>query len=232
MKRKKKLVVLTGSGISEESGISTFRGNGGLWEGYDIMEVATYSAWKKNTELVLDFYNKRRKAAISAQPNEAHKILVELEEHFDVTVITQNVDDLHERAGSSHIIHVHGELFKVRSTSDENLVYDIKGWELKIGDKCERGSQLRPHIVWFGEAVPMMDVVIKSVYDADFFLIVGTSLLVYPAADLINYTKDNTLKMIVDVKIPELAAADNIIEFEMKASQGMKKIREFLLEKV
>ncbi len=231
MKNKKKLVVLTGSGISEESGISTFRGNRGLWEGHDIMEVATYSAWENNRELVLDFYNKRRKAAIAAQPNEAHKMLVELEDYFDVTVITQNVDNLHEKAGSSHVIHLHGELFKSRSTSDENLIYDVEGWELKIGDTCEKGSQLRPHIVWFGEAVPMIEEAIEYVEFADFFLVVGTSLLVYPAADLINYTRNAIPKIIVDVQIPELVKNSNIIEFEMKASEGMEKVKEYLIRK-
>jgi len=183
----KHIVVLSGAGISAESGISTFRDAGGLWEGYDIRDVATPEAWNKNKALVLDFYNMRRKAALDAKPNAGHLALAELEKHFKVTVITQNVDNLHEKAGSTKVIHLHGELFKSRSTGDEKLIYDIEGWELKLGDKCEKGFQLRPHIVWFGEMVPMMDIAVEEAATADVFIVVGTSLQVYPAAGLMDY---------------------------------------------
>ena len=195
---KKKLVVLSGAGISAESGIKTFRDSGGLWEGYDIMEVATPEGWKKNKELVLDFYNQRRKQALEARPNEAHQILAGLENDFEVSIITQNVDNLHEKAGSAKVIHLHGELFKSRSTVDEKLVYDVEGWEIKPGDKCEKGSQLRPHIVWFGEMVPMMEHAVKEALAADIFVVVGTSLAVYPAAGLIDYVPGEVPKYIID----------------------------------
>jgi NAD-dependent deacetylase len=198
----KKLVVLTGAGISAESGISTFRDSGGLWEGHDVMEVASPEGWRKNRELVLDFYNQRRKQALSCKPNAAHLELARLEDHFDVTVVTQNVDNLHEKAGSSKVIHLHGELFKVRSTLDPTLIYDLDGWELKLGDKCEKGSQLRPHIVWFGEMVPMMEPAIEHTLSADIFAVIGTSLLVYPAAGLIEYTQKDIPKYIIDKQIP------------------------------
>ncbi|EMS31957.1 NAD-dependent protein deacetylase of SIR2 family [Mariniradius saccharolyticus AK6] len=198
----KKLVVLTGAGISAESGISTFRDSGGLWEGHDVMEVASPEGWRKNRELVLDFYNQRRKQALSCEPNAAHLELARLEEHFEVTIVTQNVDNLHEKAGSSKVIHLHGELFKVRSTLDPNLIYDLDGWELKLGDKCEKGSQLRPHIVWFGEMVPMMESAIEHALSADIFAVIGTSLLVYPAAGLIEYTQKDIPKYIIDKQIP------------------------------
>ncbi|MCE3281260.1 MAG: NAD-dependent deacylase, partial [Bacteroidetes bacterium] len=170
---KQKLVVFTGAGISAESGIKTFRDSGGLWEEYNISEVATPQAWEKNKELVLDFYNKRRKQVLESEPNEAHYALVELEEKYDVHIITQNIDDLHERAGSKKVLHLHGEIIKSRSTVDPSLVYKIKGSELKLGDKCEKGSQLRPHIVWFGEMVPMMDVANLIAEKADIFMVVG-----------------------------------------------------------
>jgi NAD-dependent deacetylase len=181
-----RIVVFTGAGISAESGISTFRDSGGLWEKHDIRDVATPEAWKKNPLLVLDFYNQRRKQVIEAQPNAAHKAIVELEKKFDVRIITQNVDDLHERAGSSNVLHLHGEIRKSRSTLDPSLVYPVKGWEIRAGDKCERGSQLRPHIVWFGEMVPEMDRAQEISAGADIFIIVGTSLNVYPAAGLVH----------------------------------------------
>ncbi len=225
----KKLVVLSGSGISAESGIPTFRDSGGLWEGYDISEVATPEAWTRNRELVLNFYNERRKAALKAEPNIGHKILAALEKHFDVTVITQNVDHLHEKAGSSKVIHLHGELFKSRSTLDESLIYDIEGWELKIGDKCERGSQLRPHIVWFGEMVPMMEVAAKLAEQADIFLVVGTSLLVYPAASLIHYVPGDAPIYIVDPNLPETGLGDRVKKIQEKASTGMVKVQDELM---
>lgn len=227
----KKLVVLTGSGISAESGIRTFRDSGGLWEGYDVMEVATPEGWNRNPVLVLQFYNERRKQALHAEPNEAHLILAGLEKFFDVTIITQNVDNLHEKAGSSRIIHLHGELFKSRSSVDENLVYDVEGWELKMGDTCEKGSQLRPNVVWFGELVPMMEVAIKETLKADLFLVVGTSLVVYPAAGLIDYVPGHVPKFIIDPSMPDVINRPNQYLIEEKATTGMQQVKKILLEK-
>jgi len=224
----KKIVILTGAGISEESGIKTFRDSGGLWEGHDIMEVASPEGWKKNKELVLDFYNLRRKQLQEVEPNDAHKGLVKLEEKYNVVIVTQNVDNLHERAGSSHIIHLHGELLKVRSTLDENLVYDWKD-DIKLGDKCEKGSQLRPHIVWFGEAVPMMSAALKEVIDADIIMVIGTSLQVYPAAGILTYAPPEKRKIIIDRKVPDVGGVKNIEIYEMKASEGVNKVVEKLL---
>lgn len=220
---KKKLVALTGSGISAESGIPTFRDSGGLWEGYDVMDVASPEGWYKNRELVLNFYNDRRKAALNAKPNLGHYALADLEEHFEVTIITQNVDNLHERAGSTHVIHLHGELFKSRSTMDESLIYDIEGWKLNLGDLCEKGHQLRPHIVWFGEMVPMMEIAAEASQLAEIYMVIGTSLLVYPAASLVNYIKPDIPLYIVDPKIPDVYSSNTIIPIEDKASTGVKK---------
>ena len=183
----KRLVILSGAGMSAESGIRTFRDMNGLWEEYDVMEVASIEAWHKNPELLLRFYNDRRKQMISSQPNRGHLLLAELEKSFDVRIITQNVDDLHERAGSTKVLHLHGELTKARSTKDPALIYLLDDPEMKIGDLCGKGSQLRPHIVWFGEEVPEMEKAIKIVQSADLFCVIGTSLNVYPAAGLINY---------------------------------------------
>ncbi|MCH6233581.1 SIR2 family NAD-dependent protein deacylase [Cognataquiflexum rubidum] len=227
----KKLVVLTGAGISAESGISTFRDSGGLWEGHDVMEVASPEGWRKNRELVLDFYNQRRKQALTVEPNEAHLELVRLEKYFDVTIVTQNVDHLHEKAGSSKIIHLHGELFKSQSTVDPSLVYDMDGWEIKLGDKCEKGSQLRPFIVWFGEMVPMMEPAIDAAIEADIFAVIGTSMLVYPAAGLIQYAPKESLKYIIDVKVPETGFFDNLKPIEAKASIGTAMMSKELIEK-
>jgi NAD-dependent deacetylase len=225
----KKLVALTGSGISAESGLRTFRDSGGLWEGYDITDVASPEGWYSNPVVVLDFYNQRRKQAIDAQPNNAHKILAEFEKYFYVTVITQNVDNLHEKAGSSNVIHLHGELFKSRSTIDETLIYDIPGWELNMGDLCEKGSQLRPHIVWFGEMVPLMDKAINETISADIFVVIGTSLVVYPAAGLLDYVPGNSLISVVDPNIPVTINRANIHFIQEKASSGMEKLKEKLL---
>ena len=183
----KKVVVLTGAGISAESGIRTFRDSGGLWEEHRIEDVATPEAWQRNQELVLEFYNQRRKQLYDCNPNAGHYALVKLEEKYDVQIITQNVDDLHERAGSTKVLHLHGELKKARSTTNPELIYDIKGWELKKGDKCERGSQLRPHIVWFGEEVPNIVTAAQISSKADIYIVIGTSLNVYPAAGLMSY---------------------------------------------
>lgn len=228
---KKRLVVLTGAGISAESGIPTFRASDGLWEGHDVTEVASPQGWYKNRELVLDFYNQRRKNASEVDPNRGHEILAELENDFEVDIITQNIDNLHERAGSSKVLHLHGEIFKSRSTLDPSLVYDIDGWQLNLGDNCEKGSQLRPHIVWFGEAVPNMAIADRIVMKADLFLVVGTSMVVYPAAGLIHQTRIGIPKFMVDPKIPFMGNIDNFTAIEEKASTGMEKLRDLLLEK-
>lgn len=194
----KRIVVFTGAGISAESGIKTFRGGDGLWENHRIEDVATPHAWIANRKLVLEFYNQRRKQLFEVEPNAAHKAIASLEKHFDVYVVTQNVDDLHERAGSSKVLHLHGELIKVRSTVDPSLIYTLDGWELKEGDKCEKGSQLRPHIVWFGEAVPAMEEAMMITQSADIFIVIGTSLAVYPAASLLHYAIKASEKFLVD----------------------------------
>lgn len=224
----KKLVVLTGAGISAESGLKTFRDSDGLWEGHDVMEVATPEGWYKNPKLVLDFYNARRKQALSAEPNQAHHILKSLEDQFDVTIITQNVDHLHELAGSSKVIHLHGQLFESRSTVDERLVYKMNHWELKLGDHCEKGSQLRPNIVWFGEAVPMMDIAIEITQQADILVIVGTSMVVYPAAGLMHYTKRNIPIYVIDPVKPSITKQPNLHFIEEKATIGMLRLKEIL----
>lgn len=224
----KKLVVLSGAGISAESGLATFRDSGGLWEGHRVEDVATPEAWHRNPELVLEFYNQRRKAALQARPNEAHHILAELQSRFDVTVITQNVDDLHERAGSARVLHLHGKLFESRSTLDPSLVYPVHGWEVKLGDRCERGSQLRPNIVWFGEMVPMMEVAAEVASAADIFLVVGTSLVVYPAAGLVDVVPVHVPKYIIDPKIPEGRRDAGIHFIAEKATVGMKKFLEIV----
>lgn len=227
----KKVVVLSGAGISAESGIKTFRDSGGLWEGYDVMQVASPEGWARDKELVLNFYNERRKIALSSKPNQGHQIIADLENYFDVTVVTQNIDNLHEKAGSSKVIHLHGELFKSRSTVDPNLIYDIEGWELKLGDKCEKGSQLRPHIVWFGEMVPMMDDAIEATLHADIFIVIGTSLQVYPAAGLLEYVKEANPKFIIDPNMPGVLPRPNLHLIEEVGSIGMKKVKDILFEK-
>ena len=192
------VVVLTGAGISAESGCNTFRDNNGLWRNHRVEEVASPYAWQHTPRLVMDFYNERRKKLFAAQPNAGHHALVKLETKYRVEIITQNVDDLHERAGSSHVLHLHGELKKARSTIDPTLVYELNHWELKLGDLCEKGSQLRPHIVWFGEAVPMIEQAIETAKQADHFIVIGTSMAVYPAASLINYIKQGVPRYYVD----------------------------------
>jgi len=194
----KHIVIFSGSGVSAESGISTFRDPDGLWAKYDIEEVATPQAFARNPAKVLDFYNLRRRNALTAQPNAAHIAIATLQQHFDVTVITQNVDDLHERAGSTNVLHLHGELMKSRSTTDETLIYDTQGKDINIGDLCEKGSQLRPHIVWFGEAVPKFDAACDIVATADILLVVGTSLAVYPAASLVDHVSSRCEVYAVD----------------------------------
>ncbi|HLF33332.1 MAG TPA: NAD-dependent deacylase [Cyclobacteriaceae bacterium] len=227
----KKLVALTGSGISVESGLKTFRDSDGLWEGHEITEVASPTGWLRNPGVVLEFYNQRRKNAMNALPNTAHRALFELEQYFNVFIITQNVDNLHEKAGSSNIIHLHGELFKARSTVDESLVYELKDWQLNLGDQCEKGSQLRPHIVWFGEMVPMMDRAIHEISSADIVIVVGTSLVVYPAAGLVDYISSEAPVFIVDPKIPKLRQYANFQFFEEKATTGLEKLKTLLIDK-
>ncbi|WPP49700.1 SIR2 family NAD-dependent protein deacylase [Catalinimonas niigatensis] len=225
-----KVVVLSGSGISAESGIPTFRDAGGLWEGFDINDVATPQAWQKNPQLVLEFYNQRRKAALEAKPNAGHLSLVELEKYFDVVIITQNVDGLHEKAGSSKVIHLHGELSKARSTVDESLIYDIEGWEIKWGEMCEKNAQLRPHIVWFGEMVPMMEVAYNEVVKADICVVVGTSLQVYPAAGLLNDVTPGTPIYIVDPTTPAYKDQPYITPIQESASTGLPKLVKQLIK--
>ncbi|MFW5831463.1 MAG: SIR2 family NAD-dependent protein deacylase [Prolixibacteraceae bacterium] len=220
---KKKLVVLSGAGMSQESGLKTFRDMGGLWEQYDVTQVASPEAWENNRDLVLRFYNERRKQLWEAKPNSGHVAVAELENWFDVDVITQNVDDLHEQAGSSHVLHLHGELRKVRSTIDPTLVYTLDHWEMKAGDKCEKGSQLRPHIVWFGEPVPAMNDALPIIQNADILVIAGTSLVVYPAAGLINYTKPEIPIFVVDPHRPEILP-ENITHIQEKAGKGMQEL--------
>lgn len=219
----KKVVVLTGAGISAESGISTFRDSGGLWENHDIYEVASPMGWEKNPKLVLDFYNARRKGLLEVQPNEGHRQLVELEEHFDVHIITQNVDDLHERAGSTKVLHLHGELLKAQSSKHPELVYEWRK-DINLGDKCDLGSQLRPHVVWFGEPVPKMEDAARIVSRADIFLVVGSSLVVYPAAGLVNYAGDDVPKYIIDPKVPEVSRVPNVEFIQEKATVGVAQI--------
>ncbi len=227
---KPKIVILTGAGISAESGISTFRDSGGLWEGYDINEVATPEGWAKNRELVLDFYNQRRKNVRESKPNMAHLALKKLEEKFNVVIITQNIDNLHERAGSTNIIHLHGEIMKARSGFDEHLLYDLGDKDIAIGNKCEKGSQLRPHVVWFGEAVPMMDKAVAEASEADILIVIGTSMVVYPAAGLAHYVPYYIPKYIIDPNIPEGLNQQNLTKIAKKAGEGVPELVEKLLE--
>ncbi|UKJ06291.1 SIR2 family NAD-dependent protein deacylase [Solitalea lacus] len=224
----KKLVVLTGAGISAESGLKTFRDSDGLWEGYDINEVATPEGWRKNPALVQEFYNMRRKAVVEAEPNAAHYALAELQQYFDVVIITQNIDNLHEKAGSNKVIHLHGIITKSQSSLDPNLTYDIEGYEIKMGEKCEKGSQLRPHVVWFGEAVPMIEPAARECSEADLFAVVGTSLQVYPAAGLIDFVPYESPKFLVDPNTPYVSG--NIKTIKEKASVGLPLLVELLLQ--
>jgi len=220
---KKKIVVLSGAGISAESGLKTFRDSDGLWEGYDVREVATPRGWKKNPALVLEFYNQRRKNVLDAAPNAAHIGLAQLQDDFDVTIITQNIDDLHERAGSKKILHLHGEIFKMRSEHDESLVYDIRG-DINLGDKAADGAQLRPNIVWFEEEVPMIQRAIPVVLSADIFVVVGTSLVVYPAAGLVNYAPMEIPKYVIDKVIPNTSSVMNVTNIEKPATLGVQDL--------
>lgn len=224
---KKKLVVLTGAGISAESGLKTFRDSDGLWEGYEVTEVATPGGWRKNPQLVLDFYNQRRKNVADAQPNAAHFGLAALEKDFDVTIITQNIDDLHERAGSTNVIHLHGEIFKMRSEWDETLISEIRS-DIKLGDIAADGAQLRPFIVWFEEPVTKMEEAVPIAFSAEIFVVVGTSLAVYPAAGLLQYVGLGAPKYIIDKKIPYTSPMKNLTVIEKPATEGVKELLDLL----
>ncbi len=226
----KKLIVLTGAGMSAESGIKTFRDSGGLWEEHDVAEVATPMAWAKNRELVLRFYNERRRQLAECRPNAGHLDLAALEKHFEVIIITQNVDDLHERAGSTKVLHLHGELTKARSTTDPSLVYDIGYKDILEGDLCEKGSQLRPHIVWFGEAVPMMDIASRIASQADIFVVIGTSMNVYPAAGLVHFAPRNASLWLIDPNDVEIQVAGRVSIIKEKAGAGVEILAQRLLQ--
>ncbi|MCO5935033.1 NAD-dependent deacylase [Mucilaginibacter sp. RB4R14] len=225
----KRIVVLTGAGISAESGLKTFRDSDGLWEGYNIEDVATPEAWERDPALVQDFYNQRRRSVLEAEPNAAHYALAKLEAQYHVTIITQNIDDLHERAGSTNVVHLHGIITRSQSSVNANLTYPINGWELKMGKKCELGSQLRAHVVWFGEAVPMIETAAKICSEAELFILVGTSLAVYPAAGLINYVSHDVTKYIIDPNIPTVSNK-RIVEMPYKATIGVPVLVDELIE--
>ena len=224
---KKKLVILSGAGISQESGLKTFRDMGGLWEQYYVAEGASPEAWEKNPELVLRFYNERRKQLWEAKPNEGHTGIARLEQWFDVEVITQNVDDLHEQAGSTKVLHLHGELRKARSTADPSLVYVLQEWNLNLGDTCEKGSQLRPHIVWYGEPVTEIETACTIASKADVFVVVGTSLMVFPAAGLLNYVPKHVPVFVVDPERPRVYL-NNVVYITEKAGKGIRILMEEL----
>lgn len=222
----KHIVVLTGAGMSRESGLKTFREEDGLWEGHDVMKVATPEGFSINPELVLDFYNQRRSQLLTAKPNDAHYALANLEDNYKVSIVTQNVDDLHERAGSTNVLHLHGELFKVRSTYNSNYILDWKK-DLNLGDTCPNGHQLRPHIVWFGEAVPMLENAIKICETADILVIIGTSMQVYPAASLIHYVTNDTKIYYIDPN-PALQSQGNLTVISETATAGVKSLLQLL----
>lgn len=226
---KKNLTVLTGAGISAESGLKTFRDSDGLWMGYDVYEVASPQGWHKDPELVLDFYNQRRKEVAKALPNAAHKGIAELEKYFNVTVITQNIDDLHERSGSKNVIHLHGNIFKMRSEKDENTFYEIKG-DIYVGDKAPDDSQFRPHVVWFGEPVPMIEIAEKAMATAEVFILAGTSLQVYPAAGLIEYLPTGIPKYIIDKNPPYISPNHNFTVIKKPATEGVEEVKKLLIE--
>lgn len=219
---KKHLVALTGAGISAESGLKTFRDSDGLWNGYNVYDVATPGAWRKDPALVLDFYNMRRKDVAAAQPNKAHRLLAALEKDFYVTIITQNIDDLHERGGSTNVLHLHGEIFKMRSENNQGLVYEIKG-DIQLGDTAEDGGQLRPHIVWFEEPVPKIEEAAAITGTADLFAVIGTSLQVYPAAGLLHYLPPFVPKYVIDKKLPAMPVMNNLFTIEKPATEGMEE---------
>jgi NAD-dependent deacetylase len=224
---KKHIVILSGAGISAESGLKTFRDGDGLWMGYNVEDVATPRAFKKNPQLVLDFYNARRKDVAAAQPNAAHTGLAALEKDFKVTIVTQNIDDLHERGGSTNVLHLHGEIFKMRSVDNEETIYEIRG-DINVGDTDKNGSQLRPYIVWFEEPVPMMEKAVQVLQTADYFVVVGTSLQVYPAASLLHYAPGYLPKFIIDKKIPAINSYANLTIIEKPATEGVEELTKLL----
>jgi NAD-dependent deacetylase len=226
---KKNLIILTGAGISAESGLKTFRDSDGLWMGYDVYEVASPQGWQKNPELVLDFYNQRRNEVAKALPNAAHKGIADLENDFNVTIITQNIDDLHERAGSKNVIHLHGEIFKMRSEKDANTFYEIKD-EIHFGDKAPDGFQLRPHVVWFGEQVPLIEEAAKVLSTADIFILAGTSLQVYPAAGLIDFLPPGIPKYIIDKNPPLIHPHHNFRVIKKPATEGVEEVKSILIK--
>src|SRR5699024_8378048 len=226
----KKLVVFSGAGVSAESGLKTFRGDDGLWEGYRVEDVATPSAWDKDAAMVQKFYNIRRKGCIEARPNAAHKAISELQKDYDVQIITQNIDDLHERAGSQNVLHLHGEIRKSQSSKNPNLIYPIEGDALKMGEMCELGSQLRPHVVWFGEPVPMMEKASQIVSEADIFIVIGTSLQVYPAASLIHYVPEHCQIYVIDPNAKNFQVPHHTEIIAAKATDGMSKLLTSLTE--
>jgi NAD-dependent deacetylase len=228
---KKHLVILTGAGVSAESGLKTFRDSDGLWMGHDVYEVASPQGWKKDPGLVLDFYNKRRREVAQALPNMAHYGIAALEDEFNITIITQNIDDLHERAGSKNVVHLHGEIFKMRSEKNENIFYEIKG-DINWGDIASDGSQLRPHVVWFGEPVPMILDAINIMSQADVFALVGTSLQVYPASGLIDYLPPGIPKYIIDKNPPFIAAHHNFYVIKNSATEGVNELKNRLIDEI
>jgi NAD-dependent deacetylase len=225
---KKHIVILSGAGVSAESGLKTFRDSDGLWMGYNVEDVATPWGFKKDPQLVLNFYNERRRDVAAAQPNAAHIGLAELEKDFDVTVITQNIDDLHERGGSTNVLHLHGEIFKMRSVDDGDTIYEIRG-DINVGDLAADGTQLRPHIVWFEEPVPMMEKAAALLHNCDYFVVIGTSLQVYPAASLLHYAPPFLPKYIIDKKIPVTENYPNLHIIEKPATEGVGELRKLLL---
>jgi NAD-dependent deacetylase len=224
---KKHIVVLSGAGISAESGLKTFRDSDGLWMGYNVEDVATPRAFAKDPQLVLNFYNERRRDVAAAKPNAAHTGLAELERDFKVTIVTQNIDDLHERGGSSNVLHLHGQIFQMRSIADEDTIYEIRG-DINVGDLAADGSQLRPHIVWFEEPVPMIEKAVALLHDCDYFVVVGTSLQVYPAASLLHYAPTFLPKFIIDKKIPSVSNYPNLHLIEKNATEGVAELRKYL----
>lgn len=226
----KKLVVLTGAGISAESGLKTFRDSDGLWEGYNIEDVATPQAWQRNPAMVQQFYNERRKSVLEAKPNAAHYALAQLEEKYQVTIITQNIDDLHERAGSTNVMHLHGIIIRSQSSIDPELTYPINGWEIRMDEVCELGSPLRAHVVWFGEDVPMIGPAARICADADIFMLVGSSLAVYPAAGLISYVRPEIPRYIIDPKIPDVSVRGQLIKIQERATVGVPALVDQLLK--
>ncbi len=227
VKTKKHIVILSGAGISAESGIKTFRDSDGLWMGHNVQDVATPKGFAKDPALVLNFYNERRRDVAAAKPNAAHIGLAALEDDFDVTIITQNIDDLHERGGSKNVLHLHGEIFKMRSVADDETIYEIRG-DINVGDVNEKGIQLRPFIVWFEEPVPMMEKAAALLHNCDYFVVIGTSLQVYPAASLLHYAPTFLPKFIIDKKIPEIGDYINLTKIEKSATEGVEELRKLL----